>query len=122
AEAHEFRLSASRGAFLVNAGHLYVTDTTLVAYDEDKQAPSLSDYEHKTRFRPFITAWSDSDTYVAGSRLVGFGYSAGKTYGLSFTSGPRDTVTLRGGDSRPPTGVVVDSSFEQMLYGFYSFE
>jgi poly(beta-D-mannuronate) C5 epimerase len=120
-EASEFRLSASRGAFLVNAGRLYITDTELIAYDETTKGPAFLDYEHKTRFRPFITSWSDSETYIAGARLVGFGYGAGKTYGLSFTSGPRDIIAFRD-DSKPPAGILVDSSFEQMLYGFYSFE
>ncbi len=121
AEASEYRISASKGAFIVNAGKLYVVDTSLIAYDEDLGEPAYSDYENKSQFRPFVTAWSDSQTYIAGSRFVGFGYSAGKTYGLSFTAGPRDIVALRD-DSQPPAGIVVDSSFEQMLYGFYSYE
>lgn len=121
AEAAEYRISATKGAFIVNAGRLYVVDTSLIAYDEEAGAAAFSDYAGKSRFRPFITAWSDSQTYVANSSVVGFGYSAGKTYGLSFTSGPRDIVALRD-DSRAPTGILVDSSFDQMLYGFYSFE
>lgn len=121
AEAKEYRISSSSGAFIVNAGSLYVVDTVLTAYDEKTGKPAFADYEHKTKFRPFITAWSDSRTYIAGSHLIAFGYSAGKTYGLSFTTGPRDLVRLRE-DSLPPTGILVDNSFDQMLYGYYSYE
>jgi len=121
AEAQEYRLSATTGAFIVNAGRLYVADTKLIAFNEETQSPAVQHYENKTRFRPFITAWSDSETNIAGSHLVGFGYSAGKTYGLSFTTGPKDIVRVRD-DAKPPKGILVDNSFDQFLYGYYSYE
>ncbi|HEY9212780.1 MAG TPA: NosD domain-containing protein [Ancylobacter sp.] len=121
AEAQEYRLSATTGAFIVNAGRLYVADTRLIAFNEETQSPAVQHYENKTRFRPFITAWSDSETNIAGSHLVGFGYSAGKTYGLSFTTGPKDIVRVRD-DAAPPKGILVDNSFDQFLYGYYSYE
>lgn len=121
AEAQEYRLSATTGAFIVNAGRLYVADTKLIAFNEEIQGPAVQHYDDKTRFRPFITAWSDSETNIAGSHLVGFGYSAGKTYGLSFTTGPKDIVRVRD-DAAPPKGILVDNSFDQFLYGYYSYE
>src|SRR5207248_1025171 len=48
-------------------------------------------------------------------------YAAGKRSGVSFSGGPKQLISRRS-DSKAPTGIVVDSSFEGMLNGFYSFE
>ncbi|TYC64039.1 hypothetical protein FMN63_27815 [Stappia sp. BW2] len=120
-EAKAFYLSQSYGSFIVNAGKLFVVDTTLGAYDEGKQDFAFSDYKHRKDFRPFILSWSNSETYIGGSRIVGLGYSAGKSYGLSLSSGPKDSIDEKRQDQRP-FGIIADNSFENMLYGFYSYE
>ncbi|MHA7774459.1 right-handed parallel beta-helix repeat-containing protein [Roseibium sp. M-1] len=120
-EAKAFYLSQSYGSFIVNAGKLFVVDTTLGAYDEDKQDFAFSDYNNRKNFRPFILSWSNSETYIGGSRVVGLGYSAGKSYGLSLSSGPKDSIDEKRKDRRP-FGIVADNSFDNMLYGFYSYE
>ncbi len=117
----EVRLSATAGAFIVNAGRLWVVDTDLVGWDEETGAPARAGYDDRHRFRPFVTTWSGSETYIAGAVVDGLGYSAGKSYGLTFSSGPNDG---RGtADSLPrPTGLLVDSLFRNLYYGFYTYE
>lgn len=120
-EANAFYLSQSYGSFIVNAGKLFVVDTTLGAFDETRQDFSFSHYKNRKNFRPFILSWSNSETYIGGSRVVGLGYSAGKSYGLSLSSGPKDSIDEKRQDRRP-FGIIADNSFDNMLYGFYSFE
>ncbi|WP_181702175.1 right-handed parallel beta-helix repeat-containing protein [Chthonobacter albigriseus] len=119
-DAPEFRISASAGAFIINAGKLFLVDTSLVGWDEAKRGPSLATYETKHQFRPFITTWSGSETFIAGSRLLGLGYSAGKSYGITLSSGPKEGS--RTSNLPRPRGLFVDSSFDNLLYGFYTYE
>lgn len=120
-DVDEVRLSSDTGAFLVVAGTLYAVDTRIVAYSEANGGPDLrKDAEGKV-FRPFVAAWSDSEMHIAGSTLIGLGYPAGKAYGLSFTAGPVSLVRVRSAP-KPPTGTVVENTFINNLYGFYSYE
>lgn len=119
-DAAEIRVSASAGAFLINAGKLFVVDTRLIGWNEERQAPAYADYEHKHEFRPFLTTWSGSETYIAGSDIVALGYSAGKSYGITLSSGPREGN--RPDTLRRPLGLFVDSTFDNLLYGFYTYE
>ncbi len=120
-DSPEVRISSTAGAFIVNAGRLFVTDTTLVGWDEEKGAPAFADYAHRHDFRPFITTWSGSETDIAGARVLALGYSAGKSYGLTFSSGPKISDTTDEAQKRP-AGTLVDSSFENLLYGLYTYE
>jgi parallel beta-helix repeat protein len=120
-EVSEVRLSATAGAYLVNVGKLYVVDTELVAFDEKAGRPAYTTYENKSQFRPFVTMWSDSESYFAASRIVALGYSSGKAYGLSFSAGPKNDVEIRD-DEQAPAGIMVENSIENLLYGFYSYE
>jgi len=112
------RLSQQAGAFLVNDGRLFVTDTEVVAWDEENEAPAA--YVKKKRFRPFLIAWGGSETYLLSSRFVNLGYGATKSYGISFSqytkSVPRHKTRAR------PTGWILDSTFDGLLYGFYCYE
>lgn len=119
----EWRLSTRSGAFIANAGKLYISDTRLVAWNDEKNAPMWAYYGDKRSFRPFLTNWSQSEIYMGSSDIVALGYANGKSYGLSLSAGPsawfkfgNDNQSLR------PTGIIVDNSFRNMLYGFYSYE
>lgn len=120
-EFEEFRLGSDTGAYLVVAGTLYVLDTRLVAYSEEVGGPSHWDKDLGRVFRPFVVGWSDAEMYVGASTLVSIGYPAGKGYGLSFTAGPSDLVATQS-SPKAPTGAIVENTFENAYYGFYSYE
>lgn len=120
-EFAEMRLGSDTGAYLVVAGTLSVLDARLVAYSESTGAPDHWDGDRGRVFRPFIVGWSDSRLFLGGSTIVSIGYPAGKGYGLSFTAGPSDLVATQSAP-KPPTGVIVDNSFHNAYYGFYSYE
>ncbi len=120
-EFAEMRLGSDTGAYLVVAGTLYVLDTRLVAYSESAGGPDHWDGDRGRVFRPFVVGWSDSRLFFGGSTIVSIGYPAGKGYGLSFTAGPSDLVATQS-SPKPPTGIVVDNSFQNAYYGFYSYE
>jgi poly(beta-D-mannuronate) C5 epimerase len=120
-ELAELRLSATRGAFIANAGKLYVVDTRVVGYDEEQGDIAWHTYKDRDTFRPFILSWSSSDTQLAGSSFIALGYTSSKAYGISLSSGP--TELIRGSQkAKRPTGVIVENSFDNVHYGFYSYE
>ncbi len=121
-EVRELQLNSTTGAFLVNAGHLYVSGVRVVGFDVEKNAVPLRGYEtamHK--FRPFLLSWSGSETNAADSEFVALGYSAGRSYGVTFNSGPVDDYYYRA-QPKAPTGIVVNNSFDNLYYGFYAYE
>jgi parallel beta-helix repeat protein len=119
----ELRLSAEKGAFIASAGTVYILDTKFVAWNETENRPAWAKYEEKREFRPFYTAWSQSKTYMANTEFVAIGYSNGKSYGLSFSAGPNGWFKF-GNDKmkKRPTAIVANNSFDNALYGFYSYE
>ena len=118
----EFRMSQDRGAYIVNAGSLYIVDTHVVGWNEKSQQTATADYSKKYDFRPFILAWSRSDSHFAGNLFEALGYNNAKAYGFSFSSGPKELTEFYPEKVKRPSGRVVNNSFKNMYYGFYSFE
>lgn len=119
-EAAEFRLDTRRGAYLVNAGRLFVTGTRLVAFDTETKRPSfVAADQSSVNFRPFVISWGGSDTQIADAALVALGYSSSKAYGLTITVGPIDEISQRLGHLNA-SATVINSSLENMYYGFYA--
>jgi parallel beta-helix repeat protein len=121
AEIDELRLSTERGAFINSGGKLFMVGTEMSGWSETKAAPQYLVYKNKYDFRPFIAAWSGTGTYAADMTFRMMGSSQPKSYGMSVTSGPK---RLQGAqDAYPaPTSVMVDSTFDNLYYGFYSYE
>ncbi|MBF9197173.1 right-handed parallel beta-helix repeat-containing protein [Microvirga terrestris] len=115
-----YRLSASAGAFIVNAGNVHIVDAEVVGYDEASRRPLWAEADTSTIFRPFLLTWGDGRMNVASSTLVALGYDNAKSFGLSYSSGPERVAELR--DQSRPTGVIVDSIFENLHFGFHSYE
>ncbi|MFC0711407.1 mannuronan 5-epimerase AlgG [Azorhizophilus paspali] len=114
----ELRLSEERGAFLVNDGKLFITDTKLVGWSEKNNAPSA--YRDPESFRPFLVSWGGTETYISRSTVASLGYNTSKAYGVSITQyTPEMHKRLK--RSRP-TGWLIDSVFEDIYYGFYCYE
>jgi len=121
ADVGALRLSLERAAYLVNAGSIYMKGIDLVGWSEARGAPAHAEFDTAQTFRPFFTAWSNSRTYAAETHFLSLGYAAGKAYGFSLSAGPA-ALTEDVRELAEPTGIVVDNSFENMLYGFYSYE
>ncbi len=121
-EVGTLRLSKEAGAFIANAGKLHIHGTSIVGWSEEKQAAAHAVYEDHFDFRPFITSWSYSSTYIGAAELVSLGYGNQKSYGLSITSGPKAMTDITKYPAQRPSAIIVDSSFRNMLYGFYSYE
>ena len=112
------RLSLQGGAFLVNEGRLFITDSAVESWDELQQRPVP--YLDKSQFRPFITAWAGSQVYFSRSRFSSLGYGASKSYGITLS---QFSASLAGKlHRRAPTGWILESTFEDLLYGFYCYE
>ena len=120
-EASTYRLSATAGAFLAVGGKLYIQDTTVTSWDEALRKPRSSTKETRGIFRPFIVGWSNSEMFIGGSVLDSLGYAASKSFGLTFSAGPKTIVKVRE-QLRNPTGIVVENYFHNFEYGFYSYE
>ncbi|WP_269582919.1 right-handed parallel beta-helix repeat-containing protein [Roseibium sp. Sym1] len=121
-EIKEFRLNTNKGAFLVNSGRLFVDRVTVSSFDEETGKPSfVTDGGKKPMFRPFLLSWSNSRTFASSSHFVALGYAGGRTYGLSLSAGPSDAVSKRL-HSEPPTGTFINNSFDNLYYGFYTYE
>ncbi|MGH8447156.1 MAG: mannuronan 5-epimerase AlgG [Solimonas sp.] len=114
----DFRLSLDRGAFLVNEGKLFVTDSKLRAWNEKKKEPAY--FSDKHDFRPFLVSWGGSQTYLIKSVVAHLGYAASKSYGISIS---QFSPSLAPKMNRPnPTGWLIDSEFYDNWYGFYCYE
>ncbi len=114
----ELRLSTGCGAFLINAGSLFMVDTLVMSWDEEVGEPTrLPDPK---RFRPFLASHIRSHTVLLNSVFQDLGYAAPTSYGISLSSEPERE---RGEVSDNwPTGVLVDNEFRRLFYGFYSYE
>ena len=114
----EVRLSTDKGAFLSNAGELFVVDSTITSWDEEMRTPT--EFKSKGDFRPFISSYIRSHTYLANSRFLHLGFHAPTAYGLSFSSEPEREDPSKLNDW--PTGEIIGCEFHGLYYGFYSFE
>nr|P70805.1 RecName: Full=Mannuronan C5-epimerase AlgG; AltName: Full=Poly(beta-D-mannuronate) C5 epimerase; Flags: Precursor [Azotobacter vinelandii]CAA61231.1 epimerase [Azotobacter vinelandii] len=114
----ELRLSEERGAFLVNDGKLFITDTKLVGWSEKNNAPSA--YRGPESFWAFLVSWGGTETYISRRPVASLGYNTSKAYGVSIT---QYTPEMHKRLKRPrPTGWLIDSVFEDIYYGFYCYE
>ncbi len=116
-------LSEERGAFIVNAGQFYLLHGQLLGWREDTGKPAT--FVDKHDFRPFYTAWSNSDTYIYGSTVAHLGSSSSKAYGLtlsSYTEADEAFAPMKIDRHKPPRGWILGNRFEDMFYGFYCYE
>ncbi|WP_342246755.1 mannuronan 5-epimerase AlgG [Pseudomonas sp. OTU5201] len=112
------RLSQERGAFLINDGKLFVTDSKIIGWREkDNAAATL---RKPGEFRPFVLSWGGTETYIVNSFLGSLGYNSNKSYGMSLSQHTPDiSRRLR---RAAPTGWLLDSEFADLWFGFYCYE
>ncbi|QDU88441.1 Poly(beta-D-mannuronate) C5 epimerase precursor [Pirellulimonas nuda] len=118
ARTPELWMSTDRGAFLANAGGLFLFDAVVTSWSESTKKPT--EFVNKKEFRPFISSYVRSKTYAAGCKFMNLGFDAPTAYGFSLSSHPE----RERGEPRDdwPTGALVDNEFRGLYYGFYSFE
>lgn len=114
-ETKALRLSEDSGAFIVNDGKLFIISSNVTAWREQSNTPAY--FVKSKRFRPFIAAWGGSETYVVNATLTSLGYNKSKSYGFSLSSDSSDEI-----NDPPVTAWLISSVFEDIYYGFYSYE
>lgn len=112
------RLAEDAGALIGNAGKLFVMDSALVGWNDEAEKPSR--FVKKSRFRPYLTSFIRSETYLVNSRFAHLGFAAPSAYGLSLTTQPERKHGEPTDES--PMGELIGNTFEDLYYGFYSFE
>ena len=112
------KLSQQDGVFIANAGRIFIIDAALSGWNEN--AATVARYEDKKTFRPFFVSWSGSETYFSRSAFRHMGYADSKSYGVTFSSHNNLAKNLT--EASRPKGWLVDCEFEDLYYGFYSYE
>ncbi|NBA98075.1 mannuronan 5-epimerase AlgG [Pseudomonas sp. R5(2019)] len=117
-QVKELRLSQESGAFIVNDGKLFVTDTRVTGWREKDNGPAT--FRSPKEFRPFLLSWGGTETYIVNSKMASFGYAKSKSYGVSISQyTPNMTKAMNRSE---PTGWIIGSEFSDMWYGFYCYE
>ena len=121
-DVRALRLSTDDYAYIVSGGALVIADTEITSWDDARQTPTeLGLGEAEFLFRPFITAWSGSETYATRTIFRALGYNNRKSWGLTASSGPQDFTFDGQSVMDSPHMVIVENLFEQLYYGFYSY-
>ena len=117
-KTQDLRLSSEHGAFLINDGKLFITDSRVTAWREQDSRQDW--FEKKGQFRPFLNSWGGTETYIVNSVISSLGYTGSKSYGVSISqySPAMHPIMQR----EHPTGWLINSLFDDMWYGFYCYE
>lgn len=118
AETPVVRLASDSGAFLANGGQLYVFDAEVLGWDDQLKQPAR--FKDKNEFRPYLASYVRSRTILLNSRFAHLGYAAPTAYGLSLSTQPERAHGEATEDS--PTGLLIGNTFDDLYYGFYSYE
>lgn len=117
-QTQELRLSQESGAFIVNDGKLFVTDTKVTGWREATNSPAT--FRAPKEFRPFLLSWGGTETYIVNTKMASFGYNQSKSYGVSISQYTPNMSKQMG--RAEPTGWIIGSEFSDMWYGFYCYE
>ena len=112
------RLSEERGAFFANDGWLFAIDSKILGWREQASGPAT--FRKKTDFRPFFVGWGGSETFILGTTMANLGYHQSKSYGFAIAQYSEfDNARLQ---RSAPHAWLVESTFEDLYYGFYCYE
>ena len=116
-------LSQDNGGFIAAAGDLFIINSTVTAWNEEQKKPATID-DNIEKFNPFITTWDGSKFYVADSIMNNLGYAASKSYGITISTNDvvQEEFFEEYGDLSVPTGWIINSEFNNMYFGYYSYE
>jgi len=118
-------LSKDTGSFIFVGGRLFVNNASIIGWHEKTQ--KIARYNgDKAQFRPFIMAYSGGALYLNKSHFESLGYQATGAYGIGLRS--ITPLGLEKADTsikphllHPPTGWIIDSTFKDLYFGFYSY-
>lgn len=112
------RLVVETASFIANFGTMVILDADISGWKSTTNAPAV--FEKKDDYRPYLVFWSNSVAYLGRNRFAHLGYDFPKSYGISYASSP---PFLREDAAVPrPTGWVLECVFDDIYYGFYSYE
>jgi poly(beta-D-mannuronate) C5 epimerase len=111
-------LWSDRGAFISNFGKFYLINSTLAGWIGTENKPAV--FVEKKNFRPFFNGWGGSESYLADNKISHLGYSGTKSFGISYTSTSKIAETQP--EVPPAKGWVINNTFEDLYFGFYSYE
>ncbi|WP_417529627.1 right-handed parallel beta-helix repeat-containing protein [Marinobacter lipolyticus] len=112
------RLSEERGAFIANDGWLFAIDSKIIGWREQANGPAT--FQKKENFRPFYVGWGGSENFILGTTMANLGYLQSKSYGFTVAQySEYDNARLQ---RTAPHAWLVDSTFEDLYYGFYCYE
>lgn len=117
---HKLLLSSSSGGLITSFGKLYVVNSDIRGWDTKNDQPAA--FINDESFRPYLVGWCGSQMYLSGSYFGHLGYFDSKAYGITYTSCHDTVYDLNFGNLPGATGWVIDNVFDDIYYGFYSFE
>ncbi|MDX1456345.1 MAG: right-handed parallel beta-helix repeat-containing protein [Marinobacter sp.] len=112
------KLSEERGAFIANDGWFFAIDSTIQGWRERDNGPAT--YQKKSSFRPFYVGWGGSESFILGTLMSHLGYNQSKSYG--FTVAQYSEYDNKQLQRSAPHAWLVESTFEEIYYGFYCYE
>lgn len=112
------RLSEDRGAFIANDGWLFAIDSKIIGWREQANGPAT--FQEDANFRPFYVGWGGSENFILGTTMANLGYLQSKSYGFTVAQYSEfDNAKLQ---RSAPHAWLVESTFEDLYYGFYCYE
>jgi len=112
------RLSEERGSFIANDGWLFAIDSKIIGWREETNGPAT--FQKKSNFRPFYVGWGGSENFILGTTMANLGYLQSKSYGFTVAQySEYDNARLQ---RSAPHAWLVESTFEDLYYGFYCYE
>lgn len=117
-QTQELRFSQEAGAFMINDGKLFTSNTKLTGWREKDNGPAT--FRAPKEFRPFLLSWGGTETYMVNTVVASFGYNQSKSYGISISQYTPNMKAQMGRSE--PTGWIIGSTFSDMWYGFYCYE
>jgi poly(beta-D-mannuronate) C5 epimerase len=119
-EGDTLLLGSNNGAFIAVLGTLNVFDAHILGWDTAQDQPAY--FTKDGDFRPYLIAWCGSQMNITESYLGYLGYDAAKSYGVTYSSCENDKYVTKGTTLDSGTGWILDSEFENLYFGFYSYE
>ncbi len=113
-------MSATQGALIAILGTVNIVSSHILGWDTVQDQPSY--FEKDKNFRPYIVAWCGSRLNIMNSYLGYLGYDAAKSYGLTYSSCENDKYVEKGTPLKSGTGWILNNEFENLYFGFYSYE
>lgn len=112
------RMGRNGGALIANFGRLDVVGARIEGWDLEAHAPAPFTGKHD--FRPYIASLCGSEMNLAGAHFAHLGYFDVKAYGITYTS--CNGRVYKTADHSGARGRVIGNRFDDIYYGFYSYE